>query len=85
MELLEWHLTAWKVNSKGGWRQQPIILIEGREPFFADHPDDYIRKLEEMHDDPLIARGTFYTLIGQFKDTIDLTWLKGDGNETGTD
>ncbi|GAJ22428.1 unnamed protein product, partial [marine sediment metagenome] len=37
-KLLEWHLTPWRMNGHGGWKEQPIILIEGQEPFFADNP-----------------------------------------------
>jgi len=71
---LEWHLTPWVMNGQGGWKQQPVILIEGRVPFFADYPEDYIAKLQEMHDDPTLARGSFYTLIGQFRDAMEQSW-----------
>ena len=73
-ELLNWSLTPWLMNGQGGWKQQPVILIEGQVPFFADHPDAYIEKFEEMHDDPALMRGQFYTLIGQFKDALEQAW-----------
>lgn len=79
LKLLEWHLTPWTMNGQGGWKQQPIILIEGRTPFFADHPDDYIIKLQEMHDDLVLARGSFHTFIGQLKDATEQYW--GGHNE----
>ena len=81
METLEWSLTPWVVNSLEGWKQQPVILIEGRIPFFADHPDDYIAKLQEMHDDQALARGPFYALIGQLKDTLEQSWSKALGGD----
>lgn len=62
------------MDGHGGWKQQPVILIEGQLPFFADHPDKYISKLQEMHDDPRFARGAFFTFIGQFKDTLEQSW-----------
>lgn len=73
-KLLEWHLTPWTIDGHGSWKQQPVILIEGQIPFFADHPDNYIAKLQEMHDDLTLARGQFYTLIGQFKDATEQFW-----------
>lgn len=76
-KLLEWHLTPWIMDGHGGWKQQPVILIEGRVPFFADHPDAYIAKFQEMHDDPALARGAFYTLIGQFRDAMEQSWIRG--------
>ena len=71
---LEWQLTPWTMNGQGGWKQQPVITIEGRIPFFADHPQAYIDKLQEMHDDPTLARGAFYTLIGQLRDAKEQAW-----------
>lgn len=62
------------MNGQGGWKQQPVILVEGQVPFFADHPDAYITKLQEMHDDKRIARGQFYMSIGQFKDALEQVW-----------
>jgi len=62
------------MNGNDGWKQQPVILIEGKTPFFADHPNDYIAKLQEMHDDSTLARGSFYTLIGQFEDAMEQFW-----------
>ncbi len=67
-------MTPWVMNGQGGWKQQPVILIEGRVPFFADHPDAYIAKLQEMHDDAALARGQFYTLMGQFRDAVEQAW-----------
>jgi hypothetical protein len=76
--LLEWHLTPWQMDGHGGWKEQPIILVEGRVPFFADHPQDYIDKLQELHDDPALAPGCFHTLIGQLKDAMERSWgVKG--------
>jgi|TARA_Y100000310_G_scaffold343856_1_gene453521 hypothetical protein len=79
LKLLEWQLTPWGMDGNGGWKQQPIILIEGEIPFFANHPNDYIKRLQEMHDNPMLYRGSFYTLIGQFKDALELVWQKGEG------
>lgn len=81
-ELWEWQLTAWRANGSGGWKQQPIITIEGKTPFFADHPLDYINKLQEMHDDPAVMRGIFYTMIGQLKDLLDNSWEVNDGRSS---
>mgnify|MGYP007108819901 CR=1 FL=1 len=69
------------MNGQGGWIEQAIILIEGQTPFFADHPDAYIAKLEQMHSDPLIAQGIFWTYIGQFKDALEQHWNKGVPND----
>lgn len=71
---LSWVLTPWLMNGQGGWKQQPVILVEGRVPFFADHPQAYIDKLQELHDDPALVRGTFYTCIGQLKDGLEQAW-----------
>ena len=62
------------MNGQGGWKQQPVILIEGQVPFFADHPEKYIEKLEAMHDDPTLMRGPFFACIGQFKDALEQVW-----------
>ncbi len=78
--LLNWALTPWQMNGKGGWTTQPIILVEGQTPFFADHPQAYIAKLQELHDNLTITCGSFYTCIGQFKDALEQGWdlkLKG--------
>lgn len=75
-KLLEWHLTAWTMDGKGGWKQQPIILIEGQPPFFADHPQAYIDKLEEISTDPTITKGAFHTMADQLKDAMEQVWLK---------
>lgn len=73
--LLEWTVTQWQMNGKGGWQGiAPVILVEGRHPFSADHPDAYIQRLQEMHDDPALVRGQFYTFIGQFKDALEQHW-----------
>ena len=66
-----WWVTPWSVAEGGGWKQQPVVLTEGEPPFFADHPSAYIRKLESMHADQRLERGSFHTLIGQFKDVLD--------------
>ena len=72
--LLIWSVTPWVMNGEGGWKQQPIILIEGQIPFFADHPKAYIAKLREMQKDKTLTRGTFWTCIGQLKDGLELSW-----------
>lgn len=72
--LTEWQLTPWLMNGKGGWRQQPAITIEGQATFLADHPNDYINKLQQLHDDPTMMRRPFYTLIGELKDGLEQFW-----------
>ena len=72
--LLIWSITPWLMNGEGGWKQQPIILIEGQIPFFADHPKAYITKLREMRKDKTLTRGPFWTFIGQLKDGLELSW-----------
>ena len=73
--LLEWTITPWKMNGQGSWEGiAPVILVEGRDPFSADHPQALIDKLQELHDDPLLARGDFYTLMGQLKDKMEQAW-----------
>ena len=72
--LLEWTMTAWSMNRTGGWKLQPVILAEGQIPFFADHPSAYIQKLQELHDNPQIARGSFHTVIGQLQDGLENAW-----------
>jgi len=62
------------MDGKEGWKQQPIILIEGQPPFFADHPQPYIDKLEEMSKDPTLIKGAFHTLAGQLKDALKQYW-----------
>ena len=73
-KLLEWQLTPWKVDGKGRWKQQPVILIEGEIPFYADNPQPYIDKLEAMSKDASLIKGSFYTFIGQFKDAFEQRW-----------
>ena len=73
-QLLEWHLTPWSIKGHGSWKQQPIILIEGQVPFFADHPQAYIDKLEEMSKDPILIKGAFHTFAGQLKDALEQVW-----------
>ena len=75
-QLLEWHLTPWTMDGNRGWKQQPVILIEGQPPFFADHPKDYIEKLEEMSNDPSLIKGAFHTMAGQLKDAMEQHWLR---------
>ena len=72
--LLSWAITPWAMNGLGGWKQQPVILIEGQIPFFADHPKKYIRMLKEMYADKSLMRGPFWTTIGQLKDGMELSW-----------
>ena len=62
------------MNGKGGWTEQPVILVEGEVPFFADHPEEYIAKLLELHDRSDLEPGLFWTFIGQFKDKIEFYW-----------
>lgn len=69
-----WTVTQWLMSGQGGWKQQPVILIEGETPFFADHPAAYIKKLREMHEDKTLTPGPFWTLIGQFKDAEEQAW-----------
>ena len=72
---LLWSITPWQISGQGGWRQQPVILVEGRVPFFADHPDAYITELERLHDDPDIERGPFWAMIGQLRDAYEQAWV----------
>lgn len=76
-EWLEWRLTEWRMNGAGGWTLQPIILVEGRAPFFADDPQPYIERLRELHDDPSLARGPFFALSGQLQDALEQAWNVG--------
>ena len=64
------------MDGHGGWKQQPVILIEGRTAFIADHPSAYIAKLIEMCNDKDLQRGPFYTFIGEFMDGLDYAWSK---------
>jgi len=73
-KILEWHLTSWSMDGKRGWKQQPIILVEGQVPFFADHPQAYIDKLEEMSKDSALLRGAFHTMVGQLQDALEQSW-----------
>jgi len=73
-ELKNWTMTPWTMNGRGGWKQQPVILIEGETPFFAAHPKAYIEKLREMYADKTLLRGPFWTTIGQLKDGMELAW-----------
>ena len=72
--LVNWTLTAWQMNGQGGWKEQPVILVEGQKPFFADHPQAYIEKLLELNKNPAIVRGRFHTLIGELRDGLENTW-----------
>ena len=71
---LNWTITPWLMNGQSGWKQQPVILVEGRTPFFADHPDAYIERLQALHDDPLLIPGSFWTYIGQLRDALEQAW-----------
>ena len=73
-ELLTWSITNWLMSGKGTWKTQPVILIEGEIPFYADNPQPYIDKILTMHDDPTLMRGAFYTLIGQLQDAQEQVW-----------
>lgn len=72
--LLSWTITPWQMNGKAGWKEQPVILVEGQAPFFADHPQAYIKKLLELSKNPEMARGRFHTLIGELRDGLENTW-----------
>ncbi len=72
---LNWMVTPWSISSKGKWEgEPPWIVVEGRIPFKAKHPEDYIAELERLHKDGELKPGPFNTLIGQFKDALELTW-----------
>lgn len=62
------------MNGEGGWKQQPVILIEGEAPFYADHPQPYIDRLEEMSKDPTLIKGQFHALAGQLQDALEQFW-----------
>lgn len=74
-------LAPWKAHAEGrGWVTQPIIVVQGRTPFFADHPAAYVAELEKLHADKLVRRGKFHTLIGEFQDEMDRAdWGSWDG------
>lgn len=72
--LLNWTITPWQMNGKAGWKEQPVILVEGQKPFSADHPQAYIDKLLELSKNPAIARGRFHTLIGELRDGLENNW-----------
>lgn len=76
-KILLWNITPWIMSGKGSWKQQPIILIEGQPPFFADHPEAYIDKLEEMSKDNSLTKGAFHTFSGQLRDALEQVWDKG--------
>lgn len=71
---LNWTITAWQMNGKAGWKQQPVILVEGQAPFLADHPQAYIDKLLELNKNPAMVRGRFHTLIGELRDGLENNW-----------
>ena len=74
-KLLNWSITAWQMNGQEGWTTQPVILVEGRKPFYADTPEEYIAELERLHDDPALLRlQTLYAIIGQLKDAREYSW-----------
>lgn len=77
MDMVSWTITPWLMNGMGGWKQQPVILVEGNVPFIADYPSEYITKLQEMHEDKTIERGKFWTFIGEFKDGLEQHWNIG--------
>ena len=78
MGMVNWTITPWQMDGQGGWKGiAPAILIEGQLPFSAGHPQAYIEKLQEMHDDLTLTRGLFYTYIGQFKDAWEQYWNIG--------
>ena len=80
---IHWTMTPWQVSGQGGWIDQPVILIQGQTPFFADHPQVYIDKLQVMHDDLTLERKPFYTLIGEFKDALEQHWEQEHEEATG--
>jgi hypothetical protein len=74
-EKLKWMVTPWNITPKGKWDgEPPWIVVEGRIPFKASHPRDYIAELERLHQDRELVPGPFHTLIGQFKDAIEMSW-----------
>lgn len=75
-ELLNWKLTPWIMNGKGGWKQQPVILIEGEMPYYFDHPTEYITKLLAMAKDTRLESGQFHTFAGELRDELDQFWGK---------
>ena len=81
--LTHWALTPWKMNGRGGWTDQPIILVEGELPFFADHPLDYIERLEQMHDTPGFEKARWWVLIGQLRDGLEQHWDEEQPSEKG--
>ena len=83
VELLNWTITPWLMNGKGGWVGiAPVILVEGELPFTADHPAAYIDKLQALHDDPRLTRGQFYTYMGQLRDALEQNWNREAINGT---
>jgi hypothetical protein len=82
MGVLSWVMTPWTMNGKEGWKQQPVILVEGRKPFFADHPEEYIVRLLEMHDAPDLEWKPFHTFIGELKDGLETGWLTTEPSES---
>ena len=76
---LEWTITPWKLDGEGKWVEQPVILVQGRRPFFSDNPQDYISELERMHADPSIQAGMFWTNIGQLRDGLELIASNDNG------
>ena len=73
--LLNWEITSWQMNGREGWIKQPIILVEGRTPFFADHPQAYIDELVALRNDPaLLPFIAFHTVVGQLQDGLEWFW-----------
>ena len=72
---LAWAVTPWQMKGDGTWLIQPIIVVQGQQPFFADHPQAYIDKLLALHDDPtLIPLQNLHTMVGQLKDGLEHFW-----------
>ena len=71
---LDWQVTPFTANPEGGWANQPVILVPGKQPLFFDTPEEYITELERMHDSILFARGLFHTVIGQLQDGLENAW-----------
>ena len=70
-ENLSWSVTEWLSDCKGGWVNKPVIFIEGQEPFMADTPEEYIVKLQELHDNPLFGGRHFHARMGEFEDASE--------------
>ena len=69
--LLHWEISKWLLAPDGSWAQQPVILVDGSPPFLADTPEEYIGRLQVLHSDPNVERGSFHRSIGELKDAME--------------